>query len=69
MEKRVPENSGSFDENNLLKGGKEQAFLRDDHDYLGSRDRPTSLLSLEIASFSFASPEHSLSDSFILYHI
>jgi len=36
VEKRVPENSGSFDENNLLKGGKEQAFLRDDHDYLGS---------------------------------
>ena len=30
MEKRIPENSGSFDENNLLKGGKEQAFLRDD---------------------------------------
>jgi len=25
-----------FDGNNLLKGGKEQAFLRDDHDYLGS---------------------------------
>ena len=22
--------------NNLLKGGKEQAFLRDDRDYLGS---------------------------------
>ena len=34
--KRIPENSGSFDENNLLKGGKEQAFLRDDRDYLGS---------------------------------
>ena len=67
--KRIPENIGSFDENSLLKSGKEHAFLRDDHDYLGSMDRPTSLLSLEITSFSVASPEHSLPVSFILYHI
>ena len=32
-------------------------------------DKPIILLSFEIASFSVASPEHSLPDSFILYHI
>ena len=49
-------------------------FIGIDHhkwkkEYLKTVDKPIILLSIEIASFSVVSPELSLSDSFILYHI